>query len=319
MKKTAHFYLVALLIFSILLSQSFSIVSAQNAGITQSSKVPVIIMFVSKASVSEGRGVVASITGEIKRKYTIINGVAALVPQARIAELKKNPLVASVDLDIEVKALDINADTRIGADQVWISGDTGQGVPVAILDTGINNSHPEFSGKLLKCHSEITNTDTCEDQNGHGTHTAGIAGAAGNLNTINSTAAKGVATNISFYIDQVLDANGNGNLSGIIAGIDWATANGAKVISMSLSTGPVVTKEANCDDPGYGFSSLKGAIDNAIAQGVTVVVAAGNSGPSRPPPRGVGAPACISSTIAVGAVDSTDNIAGFSSRGDRDG
>ncbi len=310
-RKKAFISLFALLIFIISVTQLIGVAAEQNAGITQPSRVPVIISFVSGASENDKIRIVASAEGEVKHKYSIINGMAAVVPQARMRELQKDPLVLSVDLDIEVKAIDIDADRQVGADQVWIAGNTGQGIPVAILDTGIDNSHPEFSGRISKCHSEITNTDTCNDQNSHGTHAAGIAGAAGNLGTSDSARAKGVAPNISLYIDQVLNASGSGTVSGVIAGIDWAAANGAKVISMSLSTDPVVTTEPNCDNPSYGFSSLRDAINNAVTQGVTVVVAAGNSGPN----QGVGAPACISSTIAVGAVASTDIIASFSSRG----
>ncbi len=309
--KKMLFSLVIILIFSILVSQLSGVAAAQNAGISQQSKVQVIISFVSKASEGDKIGTMASVDGEVKHRYSIINGMAALVSPSKIGELQKNPLVARVDQDVEVKALDINADKQIGADQVWITGDAGEGVPVAVLDTGIDNSHPEFSGRILKCHSEITNTDTCNDQNGHGTHTAGIVGAAGNLGTSSSAMAKGVAPNISLYIDQVLDASGSGSIAGLIAGIDWATANGAKVISMSLGTGTVVTTQPNCDADIYGFSTLRDAINNATAHGVTVVAAAGNSGPG----QGVGAPACIASTIAVGAVDSTDTIAYFSSRG----
>ena len=303
--------LFALLIFSISITQLIGVAAEQNAGIVQSSRVPVIISFVSEASENDKIKAVASVEGEVKHKYSIINGMAVMVPTARMQELQKNPLVLSVDQDIKVKAFGIDADEQIRAEQFWIAGDTGQGIPVAILDTGIDNSHPEFSGRISKCHSEITNTDICNDQHYHGTHVAGIAGAAGNLGTSNSATAKGVAPNISFYIDQVLDANGDGTLSDIIAGIDWATANGAKVISMSLGTAPVVTTEPNCDHQRYGLTSLKNAINNAVTQGVTVVAAAGNDWPN----EGVGAPACISSTIAVGSVGSTDTIAGDSSRG----
>jgi len=171
------------------------------------------------------------------------------------------------------------------------------------LDTGIDNTHPEFSGRILKCNNEIyKNPNTCNDKNGHGTHVAGIAGAAG----VN-TNAKGVAPEISFYIDQVLNNAGSGSLSGIIAGIERSVDNGAKVISMSLGTNPITTTQSNCDTT---FPAFTAAINAAVEAGVTVVAAAGNSGTS-----GVGAPGCISSTIAVAAVNSADTIASFSSRG----
>src|SRR2546422_74246 len=266
----------------------------------QNQKVYVVILFKEKLS-DKQINLVRLDGGEIKRSYHIINGISVDIERDKINSLKNDPSVISVDPDLEVKALDLNADTQIGANQVWISA-TGQGIPVAILDTGIDSTHPEFAGRIALCHSEITNTDTCEDPNGHGTHVAGIAGAAG----INPSA-KGVAPAVSLFSDQVLDATGSGSISVIIAGIDYATAHGAKVISMSLGTSAISTNQPNCDT---AIPSLTTAINNAVAAGVTVVAAAGNSGI-----KGVGAPGCISSTIAVGAVDNTDTIASFSSVG----
>src|SRR2546426_3710263 len=266
----------------------------------QNQKVHVVILFKEKLS-DKQINLVRLDGGEIKRSYHIINGISVDIERDKINSLKNDPSVISVDPDLEVKALDLNADTQIGANQVWISA-TGQGIPVAILDTGVDTTHPEFAGRIALCHSEITNTDTCEDTNGHGTHVAGIAGAAG----INPSA-KGVAPAVSLFSDQVLDATGSGSISVIIAGIDYATAHGAKVISMSLGTSAISTNQPNCDT---AIPSLTTAINNAVAAGVTVVAAAGNSGI-----KGVGAPGCISSTIAVGAVDNTDTIASFSSVG----
>ncbi len=278
--------------------------AAQNVAFAQSSKVPVVILFVQNASQSQEGEAVASVDGQITREFTIINGVAALVPPARIPELKKNPLVVSVDPDVEVKALDAAADKQIFADQVWPLGFTGTGVRLAILDTGIATTHPEFTGRIVACHTEVRRTTTCEDDNGHGTHVAGIAGAQG----VNA-AAKGVAPSVQFMSDKVLDSSGSGSLSGVIAGIGWAVTNNAKIISMSLGTSPVDGGGtlSNCDNV---FPSLTTAVNNAVTAGGTVVAAAGNSGAS-----GLGAPGCISSVIAVGAVDSTDTLAYFSSVG----
>lgn len=294
--------LMIMAVFSIIvLFLSPAYFSGINPAFAHTPKVPVIILFKDKVT-AEDNNEVQSNGGEIKRTYHIINGFAANLPQDKIEAIKNDPRVASVDLNVAVHALDLGADTQIRADQVWAKVDTGTGIPVAILDTGIDTTHLEFSGRILKCHSEITLTNICTDENGHGTHTAGIAAAAGvNLQ------AKGVAPSASLYIDQVLDSTGSGTIDGVIAGIDWAVTNKAKVMSMSLGTSPLSTSQPNCDT---AIPSLTTAINNAVAAGVTVVAAAGNSGK-----QGVGAPGCISSTIAVGAVDSTDTIASFSSRG----
>ncbi len=104
-----------------------------------------------------------------------------------------------------------------------------------------------------------------------------------------------------------MDTNGGGSISKIIAGIDWAIKHKVQIISMSLGTGPISTTQPNCDD---SFHSLTRAIHKAISDGIVVVAAAGNYAQS-----GIAAPACISDTIAVGAVDGQDRIASFSSIG----
>jgi len=295
MQKTIALSLIFLLAVTMIPTSSFAAFAQTQE------KIPVIILY-KHHDPEHQKAEIESNGGEIKTSYKIIHGFAAKLSSATIEKLKSNPDIESIDPDVQVKALDSGADTQIRADQVWAAGDVGQGAPVAILDTGIATAHPEFSGRILLCHSEITGTNTCEDGNGHGTHVAGIVGATG----VNA-AAKGVAPAASFYIDQVLDSTGSGTLSGIIAGIDWAVANNAKVISMSLGTSPVSTSQPNCDT---SFPSLTSAVNNAVNSGVIVVAAAGNSGN-----QGVGAPGCISSTITVGAVDNTDTIASFSSRG----
>jgi len=273
----------------------------------EDSKEPVVILFSDKVSSNE-INLVKSYGGEITKTYKIINGLAANIPSKAIENLQKNPNVLSVDPDIEFHAIELHADQTIRADQVWPPSSyssTGKGVKVAILDTGIDTNHQEFgSGRILACHSEMGNKEpTCEDLHGHGTHVAGIIGAAGVVSS-----AKGVAYDVSYLIDKVLDKRGSGSLSGIIAGMDWAVNNDAQIISMSLGTGPYSNQLAsNCDS---WYPTMTSAVANANANNVSVVVAAGNSDVD-----GVGLPACISKTIAVAAVDDNDKIAYFSSIG----
>jgi subtilisin family serine protease len=294
MKNVIWLSLVSLLILSITVAHASA----------QTSKTPVIILFVPNASQHDMREVMASVNGEITHEFTIINGLAASVPPTRIQELKNHPLVVSVDKDAAVNAVDLTADQQISANQVWPLGFTGTGVRLAILDTGIATQHPEFAGRIVACHTEVKMTTTCEDDNGHGTHVAGIAGAQGV-----DPSAKGVAPSVSLMSDKVLNSAGSGSLSGVVAGIDWAVTNHARIISMSLGTSPVDGggTQPNCDSV---FPTLTHAINNAVAAGVAVVAAAGNSGTA-----GLGAPGCISSVIAAGAVDSSDQLASFSSVG----
>ena len=291
--------LISLLVLSLIWVQAFGNSSAVRAG---GEKARVIILFKEKPNASD-ESFIRSNDGEIRQKYDIITGFAASVPQDKIEQIKSRSNVLSVDPDVEVHAVGLIGDRQIRADQVWAKGDAGAGVPVAILDSGINASHIEFSGRVLKCRSELSSETTCNDLNGHGTHVAGIVGAAGvDVN------AKGVAPATTFYIDKVMDHTGSGSLSSIIAGIDWVrTSTNAKIISMSLGTDSISTSQPNCDS---AYPSLTSAVNNAVAAGISVVAAAGNSGIN-----GVGAPGCISSVIAVGAVDSTNQIPSWSSVG----
>lgn len=287
------------LIVLLILALPFSVAHAQET------KIPVIIVYKEKITKIH-TDKIKERHGEVKKTWKVLNGLATDLSPTDIEELKKDPSVSSVEMDLSVHTLDVIADQQIRADQVWavgnIGGDSSSRVPVAILDTGIDNAHPEFTGRITLCHSEITNSNVCQDQNGHGTHVAGIVGATG----INSNA-KGVAPGVQYYIDQVLDSTGSGSFSGVISGIDWAVANHAKVISMSLGSSPLVTTALNCDSQ---FPALTTAINNAVNAGVTVVAAAGNSGT-----QGVGAPGCMSNVIAVTAVDSNNVIASWSSKG----
>ena len=304
MKKLNLIYVASL---SILLLASTVVLPLQAvAEKPDVSKSPVVILFKDKVSQKQ-KDQINSMGGDITRTYKIINGLAANLPPQAIEALQNNPSVITVDPDVEFHALELQADQIIGADQVWSHSthpSTGNGVKVAILDTGIDTDHPEFAGRIIACESEMGFSEpTCEDEHGHGTHAAGIAGAGGA-----NAAAKGVAPEVLFLIDKVLSKSGSGSLSGIIAGIDWAVDNDAKVISMSLSTNPYSDQSADhCD---LWFQTMTNAINNAFADGVTVVASAGNDDVD-----GVGAPACIRNTIAVAAVTDNDVLAGFSSIG----
>ena len=307
--KSQGILLAILLIASGFVPLGLSDVNAQtlnnsNFGETKSH---VVILFNDKVS-QDKLDLIKANGGEITRTYKIINGLAANLPAKAIQNLKNNPSVISIDPDVEFHAIELDADTRIGASQVWTLGTnqaTGNGVRVAILDTGIDTDNVEFgSGRIIGCHSEMGISEpTCEDLHGHGTHVAGIIGAGGV-----DSAAKGVAYDVSYLIDKVLAKNGSGSLDGIIAGIDWAVTNNAQVISMSLGTSAYSDQsKSNCDT---WYPTMTSAVNNAVLQGVTVVVAAGNSDIS-----GVGLPACISNTIAVAAVNDNDSLASFSSIG----
>jgi hypothetical protein len=192
---------------------------------------------------------------------------------------------------------DLAADTQTGADHVWAEGINGTGVKVAILDTGIDTDHAELSDSYLEGYDFVNNDGVPEDDNGHGTHVAGII--TGNGVTAN---AKGVSPGAEIYMYKVCDAGGSCYEDDILAGMDAVMQTDAKVMSISLGGGSYTT--ANCDT-----DTLAAKANQVAATGVTVVIAAGNDG------RGVSSPGCASDAIAVGAVDSGNNVAYFSGRG----
>jgi len=215
--------------------------------------------------------------------------------------------------DIKVFSMDSKANKQIRADLVQSAGNNGDGRKIVILDTGYNYNHPELSSSYLGGKDFVNSDNDPFDDNGHGSHVAGIITADG----INSTA-KGVAPATGIISGKVLDASGSGYFSDVVAAIYWAvdgpdgiagTADdfNADGISISLGTSRPYTYKGFCDNV---LPDLTNAIKYAKSKGVVVVVAAGNSGSS-----GVSIPGCISYSTTVGAVDSTDRVASFSGKG----
>jgi subtilisin len=186
----------------------------------------------------------------------------------------------------------------VKADQVW-QRVTGEGVKVAIIDTGIDEDHPDLS--VSGGASFVPGVASWDDDQGHGTHCAGIVGARHNQVGI-----VGVAPRSSLYAVKVLSASGSGQLSWILAGMGWAEQNGMDVASMSLGS--------NVNGPDVAcILAYQRAAERLINAGCTVVAAAGNAGRTSTP--WVGQPARCAGFMAVAAVDQNRNLASFSSRG----
>jgi subtilisin family serine protease len=193
--------------------------------------------------------------------------------------------------------LDLNADKQIGADKVWANGIDGSGVKVAILDTGIDTDHPELKDSYLGGYDYVNNDAIPEDDHGHGTHVSGIITANGM-----DANAKGVAPGTGIYMYKVCDANGSCYEDDMIAAMEAAVQTDAKVMSISIGGGSYTTE--NCDS-----DALANKTNWVVDHGLTVVVAAGNDG------KGVSSPGCASKAIAVGAIDSNNNVQYWSGRG----
>jgi subtilisin len=190
---------------------------------------------------------------------------------------------------------------RVDADVARANGTTGSGADVAIIDTGIDSDHPDLQGVLGEGRSFARckgGPKSCrydwDDDNDHGTHCAGTAGAIDN-----SEGVVGVSSQATLHAVKVLDKRGSGSYSDIAAGVEYVADKGWDVASMSLG--------------GSSSSSvLKDAIQYADSEGVFQVAAAGNSGPCS---DCVGYPAAYPEVMAVAATDSTDTLADFSSTG----
>ncbi|MET7552431.1 S8 family serine peptidase [Streptomyces sp. NPDC005479] len=211
--------------------------------------------------------------------------------------------IAKIWLDGKVKATLADTTAQIGAPQVWQGGDTGQGVDVAVLDTGIDAAHPDFGGRIAASASFVPGLDVT-DRHGHGTHVASTIAGTG---AASDGKEKGVAPGAKLHIGKVLDNDGSGQDSWILAGMEWAAQDQhAKVISMSLGSGP-----------SDGTDPMSQAVNQLSAQtGALFVIAAGNAGPDF---STVASPGAADAALTVGAVDASDRLAVFSSRGPRKG
>ncbi|WP_307804978.1 S8 family serine peptidase [Streptomyces sp. VRA16 Mangrove soil] len=186
---------------------------------------------------------------------------------------------------------------QINAPQAWADGYTGKGVEVAVLDTGYDYDHPDLAGRVTTS-ADFTGTGSAEDDNGHGTHVAST------IASVDSTY-RGVAPDADLAVGKVCDSTGNCTTSAVLAGMDWAANTvHAKIVSMSLGGA------ADETDP-----AIAAVNDLSKSTGALFVVAAGNDGEYGT--GTVGAPAIADSALAVGAVDSDDELAAFSSRGPR--
>lgn len=246
--------------------------------------------------------------GGVKFKdLSLVNGSAVWLPdKASEKAIEEHPGVLRIDDDVEVFALasgknnneaTILAQTlpwgidRIDAELVWPSGNTADLIKIGIIDTGISKDHSDLTANIKGGINTINPAKSWNDDNGHGSHVAGIVAA---LN--NTIGVIGTGPAVDLYAIKVLNRNGSGFLSDIIEGIQWASANNIKIANMSLGTTSNV-------------QSFHDAIITAYNNGMVMVAAAGNNGGA------VNFPAAYPEVIAVSATDINNNIASFSSRG----
>jgi serine protease AprX len=221
------------------------------------------------------------------------------VTSAAIEALSQDDDVEYVWPDLPVHTCLNTSVPKINAPKVWAAGLKGQGIKIAVIDTGIDDTHPDFAGRVVATKSFVG--DGARDDNGHGSHVAGIIAGSG---AKSGGKYVGVAPEASLYVAKVLRANGSGSMSGVMAGIEWAVLEQkVQVINLSLGGGP------SCD----GTDALSTMCDEAVQQaGVVICAAAGNEGPEG---KTIGSPGCARRVITVGATNDNDQVARFSSRG----
>lgn len=254
-----------------------------------------------KAASGQGKGLVKAYGGEVRRTFTAaLNGYTAELSATEARRLAADPAVASVEQDqkVALTATQTNAPwglDRIDQPSLPLNGtytypdSAGGGVTAYVIDTGVRISHSDLGGRASYGYDAVDGDTVASDGNGHGTHVATtIAGSA-----------YGVAKASKIVAVRVLNNAGSGTTAGVIAGVDWVTAN---------HSGPSV---ANLSLGGGASTSLDTAVRNSIASGVTYAVAAGNSNAN----ASSYSPARVSEAITVGATTSTDARASYSNYG----
>ena len=228
-----------------------------------------------------------------------INGFAAQMSEEQALKLSNDPRVKFVEEDSVMEATVTQSNPpwgldRIGQRDLPLNGaysytTTGSGVNAYIIDTGIRRTHTQFGGRAVVGFDAIGDGRNTNDCNGHGTHVSGTVGGS----------TYGVAKGVRLFAVRVLDCNGSGSNSGVIAGVDWVTANRIKPAVANMSLGGGIS------------SALDTAVRNSISAGVTYAIAAGNSNQD----AANFSPARVAEAITVGSTTMNDARSSFSNFG----
>lgn len=247
--------------------------------------------------------VLAQLTGsdfQLRHRYTYVPALAGTLSAKALSVLVAHPAVAAIQADEPGQGHLGQSVAALGANLVHANlGFKGEGIGVAVLDSGIDTDHPDLSDDLVAQHcftqanclpGNVNESNNAEDQNGHGTNVTGIVSAKGVVS------APGFAPDANVIAIRVLDAENSGWLSDWVAGLDWVRGQAAtyniRIVNMSLGTYALFV--GNCDGD---LPTVADAIALLNAQGIIVFASAGNQGSN----NALGSPACNASVVAVGA------------------
>ncbi|QNO14557.1 S8 family peptidase [Alkalicella caledoniensis] len=274
-------------------------------------KIPVVVQTESVKDMGCSMATIAKSSGcKLRKDLALINSFSTTVSAKTLEKLVADNRVKKVWYDSEVRAILDTAIPTVGSSPLWDKDITGDGVVVAVLDTGVYD-HPDLKGRIIGFVDFIQGKNTTYDDNGHGTH---VAGAIASDGSSSDGKYRGPAPKSRIVGVKVLNKVGSGSLSGVIEGVQWCIENQhrfeIRIINLSLGTESYSSYK---DDP------LCAAVEKAWDAGLIVCAAAGNSGPN---PRTINAPGIHPKIITVGAIDDNktttptdDSVANFSSRG----
>jgi len=276
------------------------VVGASRADAIKGHYIVVLNDRTSSSARAEARRQAVSKGGTITHVYgAALKGFAAALPDRAVQALRHNPNVDYLEVDSRVSIDTTQTPATWGLDRIdqrnlplsnsYTYDVTGSGVTAYVIDTGIRSTHTQFGGRVGPGFTSISDGRGTSDCNGHGTHVAGTVGGS----------TYGVAKGVSLVPVRVLGCNGSGSNSGVIAGVNWVTANHAARSVANMSLGGSIS------------SSLDTAVSNSIASGVTYAVAAGNSNTN----ACNSSPARVPAALTVGSTTSTDARSSFSNYG----
>lgn len=249
----------------------------------------------------------------LTERWSQIPAFAGLVSRSGLTLLTANPDVLRVDLDVGGRADDAQSLPLVHGDSAHSKGFVGSGATVAILDSGVESTHPDLAGRVIDEHCYCANPDgsgcchaeaveaggvgSAADDNGHGTNVAGIIASAG------ASAPKGVAPAATIVAVKILAADGSfANTSQVISGLNWVMENHPEVRIVNMSLGTTALFAGSCDSDTAYTLAFASAVNTFRSRGGLLFVSSGNAAAKAE----MSAPACIDGAVAVGAVYDAD-------------